>query len=142
MDFFSATTLGFYRSDVHGDAMPEDAVAITEAEKKALIDGQDAGKRIAADAQGRPTLADRNPPGPPKAVTRFQALAALHLAGHLEAVKAIIAAPETPVLAKLAWDNALTFERNSPTLATLATALGLSSSDLDALFITAAGIEA
>lgn len=78
----------------------------------------------------------------PQVVTRFQALAALHLAGHLPAVQAIMAAPETPVIAKLAWENALSFERSSPTLSSLAAALGLSDADLDALFVTAASIEA
>ncbi len=80
------------------------------------------------------------PAGVPQTVTRFQALAALHLAGHLEAVKAIMAAPETPVLTKLAWDNALSFERASPTLASLAAALGLTDADLDALFAQAAAL--
>ena len=86
-------------------------------------------------------------PGPqpaaiPQSVTRFQALAALHLAGHLPAVEAIMAAPETPVLAKLAWDNALSFERSSPLLNGLAGTLGLTSQDLDDLFTAAAGIAA
>lgn len=78
----------------------------------------------------------------PQSVTRFQALAALHLAGHLPAVEAIMAAPETPVLAKLAWDNALSFERNSPTLLMLASAIGMTSQDLDALFTEAARLSA
>lgn len=78
----------------------------------------------------------------PQTVTRFQALAALHLAGHLEAVKAIMASPETSMIAKLAWDNALSFERSSQTLQSLASTLGLTDADLDALFTTAAGIEA
>ncbi len=78
----------------------------------------------------------------PQTVTRFQALAALHLAGHLPAVEAIMAAPETPTLEKLAWANALSFERTSPTLASLAGAIGLTSQDLDALFTTAAGVAA
>ena len=78
----------------------------------------------------------------PQTVTRFQAFAALHLAGHLPAVEAIMAEPETPMLAKLAWDNALSFERNSPTLASLAAMLGMTDADLDALFTTAATIEA
>ena len=82
------------------------------------------------------------PPSVPQSVTRFQALAALHLAGHLPAVQAIMDAPETPILAKLAWDNALSFERSSPTLASLAAVLGLTSQDLDALFTAAAGIQA
>lgn len=82
------------------------------------------------------------PPAVPQNVTRFQALAALHLAGKLTAVQAIMAAPETPILAKLAWDNALSFERNSPTLASLAAVLGMTDADLDALFTAAATIEA
>jgi hypothetical protein len=83
------------------------------------------------------------PPAPvPQVVTRFQALAALHLAGKLEAVQAIMAAPETPVLAKLAWDNALSFERNSPTLLMLSAAVGMTSQDLDALFVAASEISA
>ena len=82
------------------------------------------------------------PVGVPQTVTRFQALAALHLAGKLTAVQAIMAAPETPTLAKLAWENALSFERNSPTLASLAAMLGMTSQDLDDLFTAAAGIAA
>jgi len=80
--------------------------------------------------------------GVPPSVTRFQALAALHLAGHLTAVQALMAAPETPVLTKLAWDNALSFERTSPTVAAMAAALGMTDEDLDALFTAAAGIAA
>lgn len=82
------------------------------------------------------------PAGVPQTVTRFQALAALHLAGRLTAVQSIMAAPETPVLAKLAWENALSFERNSPTLASLAAMLGMTDADLDALFTEAAGLSA
>ncbi|MDO9131961.1 hypothetical protein [Hydrogenophaga sp.] len=82
------------------------------------------------------------PVGVPQTVTRFQALAALHLANKLTAVQAIMAAPETPMLAKLAWDNALSFERTSPTLASLAAMLGMTDADLDALFTQAATIEA
>ena len=82
------------------------------------------------------------PAAVPQSVTRFQALAALHVAGHLPAVQAIMAAPETPVLAKLAWDNALSFERNSPLLTSLAPTLGMTPQDLDALFTAAAQIEA
>lgn len=91
-----------------------------------------------------PEAPEATPPvaGVPQSVTRFQALAALHLAGHLPAVEAIMAAPETPTLAKLAWDNALSFERSSPTLAALASQLGLTSQDLDALFTVAAGVTA
>ena len=82
------------------------------------------------------------PPVVPQTVTRFQALAALHLAGHLPAVEAIMAAPETDMMAKLAWANALSLERSSPLLNGLAGTLGLTSQDLDDLFTAAAGIAA
>lgn len=77
----------------------------------------------------------------PHSVTRFQAKAALDEAGHLDAIEAIIANPDTPRLYVLAWQDALTFERDSRTLAALAGMLGLSDTDLDALFIRAAEIK-
>jgi hypothetical protein len=82
------------------------------------------------------------PPVVPQSVTRFQALAALDAAGHLDAVEAIMADPATPKLQRLAYQNALNFERSSTTLQVLAGALGLTDADLDQLFITAAGIVA
>lgn len=99
-------------------------------------------KTIALTPAEIAALPGPQPPAVPQSVTRFQALAALHLAGKLSAVQAIMSAPETPVLAKLAWDNALSFERTSPTLASLAAMLGMTDADLDALFTTAATIEA
>jgi hypothetical protein len=82
-----------------------------------------------------------NPPAPvPQVVSRFQALAALHLAGLLPSVEAAIA--QADPLAQLAWNEALEFRRNSPTLLALTSALGWPESQLDALFTTAATIEA
>lgn len=78
----------------------------------------------------------------PQTVTRFQARAALHLAGLLEAVETMMQSPDTPMLARLAWQDAQVFERQSPTVLTLAEALSLSDADLDQLFIDAAGIKA
>ena len=78
----------------------------------------------------------------PQVVSRFQARAALHLAGLLETVEAMMAAPETPALAKLAWADAQEFKRNSPTVLSLSASLGLTEAQLDALFTTAAGIDA
>jgi hypothetical protein len=75
-------------------------------------------------------------------VSRFQARAALHLSGLLETVEAMMAAPETPALAKLAWADAQEFKRNSPTVLSLSASLGLTEAQLDALFTTAAGIDA
>lgn len=78
----------------------------------------------------------------PQSVSRFQARAALHLSGLLETVEAMMAAPETPALAKLAWADAQEFKRNSPTVLSLSASLGLTEAQLDALFTTAAGIDA
>lgn len=83
------------------------------------------------------------PPDPepvPQSVTRFQALAALHNAGLLDSVKALMADPVTDPITVLAWDNGLTFERSSPTIASMAVALGLTDMDLDSLFTAAAAI--
>lgn len=87
---------------------------------------------------------EETPPvdGVPQVVTRFQARAALHLAGLLEQVEALMAHPDTPMLAKLAWSDAMEFKRTSPTIASLASTLGLSDAALDDLFTVAAGIDA
>lgn len=80
--------------------------------------------------------------GIPQVVTRFQARAALHLAGLLPQVEAMMAAHETDMLARLAWSDAQEFRRQSPTVLSMAAALGLTEQQLDVLFTTAAGIEA
>ncbi len=102
--------------------LPADCVAITDEEAEAL----------------RPVPV----PSVPQVVSRFQARAALHLAGLLDDVEAMMALPETPVLAKLAWADAQEFERESPTIAALAGQIGLTDAMVDELFITAAGIKA
>ncbi len=73
-------------------------------------------------------------------VSRFQAFAALEAAGLLSAATALVQAQGGVAL--LAWNNAIEFRRNSPTINTLAGALGLTAEQLDALFISAAQIEA
>lgn len=78
----------------------------------------------------------------PQVVSRFQARAVLHLAGLLEQVELIMADPETDMLAKLAWQDAQEFRRDSPTLLALSATLGLTDAQLDDLFIQAATIEA
>ena len=60
--FYSKAFHGFYAAEIHGDAIPADAVEITPEEHAALLEGQSQGKRIEADADGRPVLAD--PPAP------------------------------------------------------------------------------
>ena len=59
---YSKTTKGFYDPKIHGSSIPADAVEITIEEHAALLDGQRQGKRITADADGRPRLQDPPPP--------------------------------------------------------------------------------
>ena len=84
------------------------------------------------------------PPSPviPQSVTAFQAKAALLQADLLDDVEAMMTDPATPRIVKLAWSEALTFERQSPTVVAMGSALGLDDAALDALFVTASGITA
>ena len=82
------------------------------------------------------------PPPIPTTVTRFQALATLSAAGHLPAIRAYIATLDENNIQRLAWENAADWERTSPTLNALAVMLGLTESQVDDLFIAAAGISA
>lgn len=139
--FYSASTRGFYDDAIHS-TLPADAKPITEQVRANLLAAQSAGKAIEADADGFPVAVDPPPPGPPQVVSRFQARAALHLAGLLTAVEALMADPTTDMLARLAWTDAQEFRRTSPTLLAMASALSLTDEQLDQLFVTAAGIEA
>jgi hypothetical protein len=60
--FYSAQTSGFYKTEIHGDKIPADAVEITEQQWQDLFEGQSNGMVIAADANGTPVL--QAPPEP------------------------------------------------------------------------------
>lgn len=77
----------------------------------------------------------------PEEVTRFKALAALHLAGLLATVETMMADPATDPLTVLAWKNAQVFKRYSPMVLDMAQTLGLSGQQVDDLFIAASQIE-
>jgi len=94
------------------------------------------------DAVNNQTVPVVKPVQVPQAVSRFQARAALHNAGKLAEVEALMAAAETPMLMKLAWLDAQEFQRSSVTVAAMASALGLSTAETDSLFIAAAQITA
>jgi hypothetical protein len=82
------------------------------------------------------------PPPIPTSVTRFQALAVLAAGGYLSTVRSYIATLDENNIQRLAWENAADWERTSPTLNALAVMLGLTESQVDELFIAAAGISA
>jgi hypothetical protein len=106
--------------------------------------GADAATYATLIAECRAAVVPYVPPPPviPREVSRFQAKAALLQAGLLDTVEAIMGNPATPTIAKLAWKEALSFERQSPTVLMLAGALQLTSKQLDDLFITASSITA
>ena len=79
----------------------------------------------------------------PDAVTRAQGKAALINAGHWPAVLAYVASiadPTQQALAEVALNDTTEWHRDSPFLAACADDLGLSSEQLDGLFIAAAQI--
>lgn len=75
-------------------------------------------------------------------VSKFQAKAALKQAGLLGQVRDSMAALPDDDITRLAWEDAQEFRRDSPTVLTMASSLGLSDTDLDNLFEQGATIEA
>jgi hypothetical protein len=59
---YSASAGGFYRADVHGDAIPPDAVPITDEAHAALMAGQISGHPIIPGPDGAPMLGELPPP--------------------------------------------------------------------------------
>lgn len=99
---------------------------------------------------GYTTWVDEVPRPPalvPQVVSRFQGREAMWQTPHgevslFEAAEAIINGPDTPATYRRAWADLQEFRRDSEMLIAVATALGLSSTDLDALFVLAGGIKA
>ena len=74
-------------------------------------------------------------------VTPLQAKIALLNADLLSDVEAVIDDPSTDTLIKLAWTNATEYRRLSPMVNGIASVLGLTEHQLDALFVAAATIQ-
>lgn len=95
-------------------------------------------------AQGNvPDPADPLPVPVPPTITRAQGKAALIQAGLWPQVQAFMAAikdPNDKLLAEVALNDTVNWERSSPFLARVAAELGLSQQQLDELFIAAAAI--
>jgi len=86
-------------------------------------------------------IEDIPPPLVPSEVSPYQARVVLHHAGLLSAVEALMADPETPVEARIAWEYAITIQRHSPFISALGPALGLTEEQIDGLFLAAVQIE-
>ena len=94
-----------------------------------------------AEYESLPADLTVTPPVVPQTLSRAQAKLALLGAGLLGAVQpAIDAVPDATMRAamQIEWDDRLTFERSNPTLIALATGLGMTSEQLDQLFIAGA----
>jgi hypothetical protein len=78
----------------------------------------------------------------PQIVSKFQGRAALAQAGLLASVQSYMDAQPADSLAKLAWEHAQEFRRQSPSVLAIASALNLTNEKLDELFVLAATIEA
>lgn len=71
----------------------------------------------------------------PAILSSYQAKLALFNAGLLDSVQSLIDHPDTPTNIKLAWQEGLSFRRDNPMIAMIATQMGLTESDVDDLFI-------
>ena len=74
-------------------------------------------------------------------VDPIQAREAIRRAGLLSAVETYINDPGTDPLVKSAWEYALSFKRTSPTILSVASAMGWTDEQLDLLFVQASQIE-
>jgi hypothetical protein len=100
---------------------------VIEFSTQAEIDAEDAAAALAAE---RASLV----------VSRFQARAALLQNNLLDTAAGAIA--QADAMSQLAWEDAQEFRRNSPLVASIGGALGLTDEQLDDLFRLAKTIEA
>lgn len=139
--FYSAKTGGFYLPEIHGTAIPDDAVEIDAEEWRALLQGQRSGQEIVAGENGKPTLRPREQGAPaiPAVVTMRQARLALLAAGHLDAVEHAFDSMPADVrrAAQIEWEYAGHVERASAFTQQMAAMLNLDEAALDALFLAA-----
>jgi hypothetical protein len=126
----------FYAPEVHGDAIPAEAVEITDAQWLELVEHQ--GTRKWVDGA---VVAYEPPPAPPAVpqdVSRAQAKIALSRAGLLSSVEQRVAAAGGEVAIWFA--DALRWKRDNPYVASLGSSLGLTPEAIDDLFRQAAQI--
>lgn len=138
MNVLGYTESGSIRVELDGIEMlvPDD---MANRHRQMIAEWELAGNTIEPYVASPPAYV-ASPPAIPQVVSRFQARAALYGAGLLDDVEAAIASADP--ITQMAWADAQEFQRNSPTILSLAAVLGLSESDVDELFITASGIVA
>ena len=126
------------RSVASGYGTPDDEAAIRALEAEAIA------LRAELRAYLPPYPEPTSPPAVivPQRITARQAQLALLDAGLLDDVDAIIEALPANVRAqvRIEWDRATHVERGSQVTQMVATALGLTSAQVDSLFVAAAGL--
>jgi hypothetical protein len=147
---FSPSTGWIYSTELHGGAIPADAVPVSAEDYAALFEGQSQGAQIVPGPGGAPTLLWPTPPTAAELlaawraatkVSAFQAKGALLNRGLLD--EATAAATAAGGLTLLAWQTATEYARLSPAIVALAPAIGITdAADLDDLFREAALISA
>jgi hypothetical protein len=147
---YSSTALGFYDPQLHGDAIPADAVPVTDEHMTELFEGQAQGAQIVPGEGGAPTLLWPTPLTEAEllatwrertTVSAFQAREALFNRGLLDAANAAATGAGGRTLR--AWQTATEYARLSPAITALAPAIGITDpEDLDDLFREAALISA
>lgn len=143
---YAASTGGFYLPEIHGDAIPPDAVEISAEDHAALMAANGMGKVIVAGPGGVPIAIDP-PPAPqmvPASVTRTQGLLALLLGAGIteQAIRdkiSLITDPTEREVTRLRFEAAR-WERASAFIAWGATEFALSAEQVDDLFVQAAGL--
>lgn len=96
---------------------------------------REAGEDEVADILRRQSA----PPEVPKQISRKQARLALHQTGHFQTVVDLISSMPEPdkTINTIQWDDSPSYERTNPYLIALGSAIGLTSIDIDNLFILA-----
>jgi len=130
------TILGAQLANAEGTA----AVLLTKESGAVLVSAKDTPDLWAAMSSSVKPATYTPVKVVPSSVTRFQARAALMQAGLLTQAQTVIAGADE--FTKLAWSDAQEFLRSSPTVAAMGAAMGLTSAQLDQLFLAAAEIKA
>lgn len=130
-------------ADANGVVVKCQAYANNQMALLAADLGTDAPQYQALMNQVAATYVAPPPPVPqvPQAVTMRQARLALDAAGLLDGVEAAIAAIANPAQrrkAQIEWEFAADVQRNHGLVPTMATALGMTEAQIDALFMQAA----
>lgn len=135
--FYSATTNGFYSSEIHGQNIPEGAVEITAEEYTALIDGQASGKRITHDENGQPILATPDSIIViPTKITMRQCRLQLLADGVLDQVENAIAGMDRAAM--IEWEYGTVVDSANPLIPALMAVLAWDNDRADQFFTEAA----